>query len=58
MAAVLACRDRTVDDLNDDNQVPGLEQRGIELFRGHARRDGEGRGAIEATMLPRQGSGT
>ena len=41
--AVLARRDAIVNDLSDDHQVPWLEERGIELVRGHGRLDGERR---------------
>ncbi len=41
--AVLARRDGIVNHLNDDHQVPWLEDRGIELVRGHGRLDGERR---------------
>ncbi|MDP8909937.1 MAG: NAD(P)/FAD-dependent oxidoreductase [Chloroflexota bacterium] len=41
--AVLARRDAIVNDLSDDHQLPWLEDRGIELVRGHGRLDGERR---------------
>jgi pyruvate/2-oxoglutarate dehydrogenase complex dihydrolipoamide dehydrogenase (E3) component len=41
--AVLARRDEVVHDWKDDAQVPWLEQRGVELVRGHARLVGERR---------------
>jgi pyruvate/2-oxoglutarate dehydrogenase complex dihydrolipoamide dehydrogenase (E3) component len=41
VAAVLKRRDAIVGDLRDDHQVPWLEERGIELIRGHARLEGE-----------------
>ncbi len=46
--AVLARRDGIVNDLNDDHQVPWLEDRGIELVRGHGRMDGERRVRVGA----------
>ncbi len=39
--AVLERRDTIVNRLADDHQVPWLEERGIELVRGHGRLDGE-----------------
>jgi pyruvate/2-oxoglutarate dehydrogenase complex dihydrolipoamide dehydrogenase (E3) component len=39
--AILARRDEIVNYLDDSNQVPWLESRGIDLIRGHARLDGE-----------------
>jgi pyruvate/2-oxoglutarate dehydrogenase complex dihydrolipoamide dehydrogenase (E3) component len=41
--AVLARRDEVVHDLDDSVQLPWLEERGIDLFRGEARFDGERR---------------
>jgi pyruvate/2-oxoglutarate dehydrogenase complex dihydrolipoamide dehydrogenase (E3) component len=41
--AVLARRDEVVHSLDDSVQLPWLEERGIELFRGDARFDGERR---------------
>jgi dihydrolipoamide dehydrogenase len=41
--AVLARRDQIVNDLDDSQQVPWLESRGVELIRGHGRLDGERR---------------
>jgi pyruvate/2-oxoglutarate dehydrogenase complex dihydrolipoamide dehydrogenase (E3) component len=40
---VLARRDEVVHDLDDSVQLPWLEERGIDLFRGSARFDGERR---------------
>jgi pyruvate/2-oxoglutarate dehydrogenase complex dihydrolipoamide dehydrogenase (E3) component len=40
-AAVLARRDEVIHDLDDSSQLPWLEERGIALFRGEGRRDGE-----------------
>jgi pyruvate/2-oxoglutarate dehydrogenase complex dihydrolipoamide dehydrogenase (E3) component len=36
-------RDEVIHDLDDEGQLPWLEERGIELFRGHGRLDGEKR---------------
>ena len=41
--AVLRRRDEVVHDLDDSSQLPWLEDRGIELVRGHGRLDGERR---------------
>src|SRR4051812_49962512 len=41
--AVLHRRDEVVHDLDDSVQLPWLEERGIDLFRGSARLDGERR---------------
>jgi dihydrolipoamide dehydrogenase len=41
--AVLDRRDEVIHDLDDSGQLPWLEERGIELFRGEARLDGEHR---------------
>jgi dihydrolipoamide dehydrogenase len=40
-AAVLARRDEVIHDGDDSGQLPWLEERGIELFRGQGRLDGE-----------------
>jgi dihydrolipoamide dehydrogenase len=40
-AAVLARRDEVIHNLDDSGQLPWLEQRGIEVFRGEGRLDGE-----------------
>ena len=42
-AAVLARRDEVIHDLDDSGQLPWLEERGIELFRGDGKLDGERR---------------
>jgi pyruvate/2-oxoglutarate dehydrogenase complex dihydrolipoamide dehydrogenase (E3) component len=49
--AVLARRDRIVNNLDDANQVPWLEARDIELVRGHARLDGERRVRVGDDVL-------
>ncbi len=51
VGAVLARRDRIVNRLRDDNQVPWLEARGVELVRGHARLDGERRVHVGEDVL-------
>ena len=43
VAAALARRDEVIHDLSDDGQLPWLEDRGIELIRGHGRLTGERR---------------
>ncbi|HEY6889524.1 MAG TPA: NAD(P)/FAD-dependent oxidoreductase [Solirubrobacter sp.] len=43
VAAALARRDQVIHDLSDDAQLPWLEDRGIELIRGHGRLSGERR---------------
>jgi len=44
--AVLERRDEVVHDLDDSSQLPWLEERGIELFQGVGRLDGERRVAV------------
>ncbi len=54
-AAVLARRDEVIHDLDDSGQLPWLEERGIELFRGDGRLDGERRVVVgEATLVARR----
>src|SRR3954468_17219093 len=49
---VLARRDVVVHDLDDSVQLPWLEERGIDLFRGSARFDGERRVLVgEETLV-------
>src|SRR4051794_11146269 len=43
-AAALGRRDEVIHDLDDSSQLPWLEQRGIELFRGRGELDGARRG--------------
>jgi len=43
VAAALARRDEIIHDLDDSGQLPWLEQRGIALFRGWGRLDGDKR---------------
>jgi pyruvate/2-oxoglutarate dehydrogenase complex dihydrolipoamide dehydrogenase (E3) component len=49
--AVLARRDQIVNHLRDDNQVPWLEARNVELVRGDARLDGERRVRVGDDVL-------
>jgi len=51
VAAVLARRDSIVNHLDDDNQVPWLQARDIELVRGHGRLDGERRVRVGDDVL-------
>jgi dihydrolipoamide dehydrogenase len=50
-AAVLRRRDEVVHDLDDESQLPWLEERGITLVRGHARLDGERRVRVGDDLL-------
>jgi dihydrolipoamide dehydrogenase len=49
--AVLDRRDEVIHDLDDSAQLPWLEDRGIELFRGSARLDGERRVIVGEDLL-------
>jgi dihydrolipoamide dehydrogenase len=49
--AVLDRRDEVVHDLDDSSQVPWLEERGIDLFRGVARFAGERRVRVDNEVL-------
>jgi pyruvate/2-oxoglutarate dehydrogenase complex dihydrolipoamide dehydrogenase (E3) component len=49
--SVLARRDEVVHDLDDSVQLPWLEEREIDLFRGGARFDGECRIAVDDEIL-------
>jgi pyruvate/2-oxoglutarate dehydrogenase complex dihydrolipoamide dehydrogenase (E3) component len=49
--AVLDRRDEITHGLDDDSQVPWLEDLGIELVRGHGRLDGERRVRVEDEVL-------
>ena len=51
VGAVLARRDEVIHDLHDDAQLPWLEDRGIELFRGDGRLDGERRIVVGDDVL-------
>jgi dihydrolipoamide dehydrogenase len=49
--AILERRDEVIHDLDDSGQLPWLEERGIELFRGEGRIDGERRVRVGGDML-------
>ncbi|MGC1853550.1 MAG: FAD-dependent oxidoreductase, partial [Solirubrobacterales bacterium] len=49
--AVLDRRDEVIHDLDDSGQLPWLEERGIELFRGEGRLDGSRRVAVGEVVL-------
>jgi pyruvate/2-oxoglutarate dehydrogenase complex dihydrolipoamide dehydrogenase (E3) component len=49
--AVLERRDEVIHDLDDSGQLPWLEERGIELFRGEGRFDGERRVVVGEQAL-------
>jgi pyruvate/2-oxoglutarate dehydrogenase complex dihydrolipoamide dehydrogenase (E3) component len=49
--AVLDRRDEVIHDLDDSAQLPWLEDRGIELFRGNAQLDGERRVRVGDDLL-------
>jgi dihydrolipoamide dehydrogenase len=49
--AVLDRRDEVIHDRDDSGQLPWLEERGIDLFRGAARFDGERRIAVGEEVL-------
>jgi pyruvate/2-oxoglutarate dehydrogenase complex dihydrolipoamide dehydrogenase (E3) component len=49
--AVLERRDEVIHDRDDSGQLPWLEERGIELFRGEGRLDGERRVAVGGATL-------
>ncbi|MGH2994085.1 MAG: dihydrolipoyl dehydrogenase family protein [Solirubrobacterales bacterium] len=51
----LARRDEVIHDLDDSSQLPWLEQRGVELFRGRGRLDGEKRVRVgDDTLVTRR----
>ena len=50
-SAVLARRDEVIHDLDDSAQLPWLEERGIDLFRGDARFEGERRLVVGDDVL-------
>jgi len=53
--AVLDRRDEVIHDLDDSGQLPWLEERGIELFRGEGRLDGERQVVVgEETLTARK----
>src|SRR4249920_2170572 len=49
--AVLDRRDEVIHDLDDSVQLPWLEERGIELFRGEGKLDGERRVVVGEQAL-------
>jgi dihydrolipoamide dehydrogenase len=49
--AVLDRRDEVIHGLDDSSQLPWLEERGIDLFRGEARFEGERRLAVDEEVL-------
>jgi pyruvate/2-oxoglutarate dehydrogenase complex dihydrolipoamide dehydrogenase (E3) component len=49
--AALDRRDEVIHDLDDSSQLPWLEDRGIELFRGHGALDGERRVKVGDDLL-------
>jgi pyruvate/2-oxoglutarate dehydrogenase complex dihydrolipoamide dehydrogenase (E3) component len=49
--SVLDRRDEVIHDLDDSGQLPWLEERGIELFRGSGRLDGERRVRVGDELL-------
>ena len=51
VAAVLTRRDEVIHDLDDLGQVPWLDERGVELVRGHAEFAGERRVAVGDDVL-------
>jgi len=53
--AALDRRDEVIHDLDDSSMLPWLDERGIELFRGEGRLDGERRVAVgERTLVARR----
>src|SRR5215211_3425818 len=49
--AVLRRRDEIIHDLDDSGQLPWLERKGIALFRGHGRLEGERRVRVGDDLL-------
>jgi pyruvate/2-oxoglutarate dehydrogenase complex dihydrolipoamide dehydrogenase (E3) component len=49
--AILDRRDEVIHELDDSGQLPWLKERGIELFRGEGRLDGERRVAVGDRLL-------
>jgi pyruvate/2-oxoglutarate dehydrogenase complex dihydrolipoamide dehydrogenase (E3) component len=49
--AILDRRDEVIHDLDDSIQLPWLEERGIDLFRGDGRLDGERRIVVDGDVL-------
>jgi dihydrolipoamide dehydrogenase len=50
-AVVLARRDEVIHDLDDSSQLPWVSERGITLYRGHARLDGENKVRVDDEVL-------
>lgn len=50
VASTLARRDQVIGGLGDSSQVPWLEDRGIQLIRGHGRLDGERRVRVDGKL--------
>jgi len=56
VAAALKRRDEVISNLDDSGQLPWLEERGIKLFRGHGKLEGERRVRVgEDTLAARRG---
>jgi pyruvate/2-oxoglutarate dehydrogenase complex dihydrolipoamide dehydrogenase (E3) component len=51
VGAALSRRDEVIHDLDDSAQMPWLEERGVELVRGHGRLDGERRVRVGSDVL-------
>src|SRR3954451_10581300 len=51
VSAALRRRDQIVHGLDDESQLPWLDARGIALFRGHGRFDGERRVRVDGELL-------
>ncbi len=49
--AILGRRDEVIHDLDDSGQLPWLKERGIELFRGEGKLDGERRVRVGGDLL-------
>ncbi len=49
--AALARRDEIIHNLHDDGQLPWLEERNVQLVRGHGRLDGERRVRVDDEVL-------
>jgi pyruvate/2-oxoglutarate dehydrogenase complex dihydrolipoamide dehydrogenase (E3) component len=49
--AVLARRDEVIHDLDDSSQLPWLDERGVDVVRGHGRLDGERRVRVGDEVL-------
>jgi pyruvate/2-oxoglutarate dehydrogenase complex dihydrolipoamide dehydrogenase (E3) component len=51
VGAALSRRDEVIHDLHDEGQVPWLQERGVEVFRGSGRLDGERRVVVGDDVL-------